>query len=575
MKKYSCLILLALFVGACSEDIIPIRNGEIAETRAIVGGDNLSISNPDLINNWENIDKIVLNTSGEAVTAPWADGTTSPLSEAFRKDVKKEDGWEMLCHTFKEVGLDPKQNYMFLYNHFTGVVKIFYYYEGNIPHQGTQWYIMTTDGANVKMLDAPEYLAKTDSDPANNNKLFLSNAGNTPVSGIEPGWNGFEFQISRYSTDLTHMDFTIGAYDQRIISYDFLGKAALESEGTVTTTSSSSTGLSRSIANLMGAGAKEYIDKMANNSLGEVIVLDKKLSDLIASIPKSGYVSVFQQGLDKIFGRTTTSSSQNISITTLGTVSVFGTGSSEVTAGIPPLSFDLYGLLNPTSSQINSHLVTAPSETTGEHHLGVWTLKEDPTIYYDRIVQVPSVKVIGSAPGDQALVEMQVALPQITHCDFEAILNPDVREKILNHSFSVKYVIAERGVGANLTHEIGTVFEKKVLYSDTQRELLELPSAVDRYSKTITVSATDVRTGAAFWYDWGKIIDGNVLAIISLDLSYSSSTGEVKNIHQSKVFPVKYGVDSNVLQPEDVFHRPYSILLNPGYPYTQATWGWR
>lgn len=120
-------------------------------TRAIVDSVNVSISNPDLIDNWENIDEILLNTSGEAVTAPWCDGATTHLPSDFRKDIKKKDGWRILFHTFKKIGLDKKQNYICFYNQFTGYIKIFYYYEGSAKSQGTQWFVRTGNGEKTHL----------------------------------------------------------------------------------------------------------------------------------------------------------------------------------------------------------------------------------------------------------------------------------------------------------------------------------------------------------------------------------------------------------------------------------------
>lgn len=95
-------------------------------TRAIVNNGNESKTNPFLLNDWENVNEIVLNTSGNhKVSAPWATGTSSSLDVDFRKDIKKEDGWVMLFHTFKKKGLDEKQNYMCFYNRFTGFLKFF------------------------------------------------------------------------------------------------------------------------------------------------------------------------------------------------------------------------------------------------------------------------------------------------------------------------------------------------------------------------------------------------------------------------------------------------------------------
>ena len=128
MKTRLLLLILALCSASCQDNAF-LPSQELIQTRAVVDKNNISISNPELITNWENLKEITLNTIGTStinkrVSTPWTDSST-PLSEKFRKDIKAEDGWIMLFHTFKEVGLDEKQNYMCLYNQFTGFIKIF------------------------------------------------------------------------------------------------------------------------------------------------------------------------------------------------------------------------------------------------------------------------------------------------------------------------------------------------------------------------------------------------------------------------------------------------------------------
>ena len=118
--KLLYLILLSLAFFSCSEKNSVLLN-EKNQTRATADICNQSTTNPTLLNDWENVQMISLNTSGNHnVTVPWANGTASSLSESFRKDIKKGDGWVMLFHTFKQKGLDEKQNYMCFYNQFTG-----------------------------------------------------------------------------------------------------------------------------------------------------------------------------------------------------------------------------------------------------------------------------------------------------------------------------------------------------------------------------------------------------------------------------------------------------------------------
>lgn len=229
-------------------------------TRAIVNNGNESKTNPFLLNDWENVNEIVLNTSGNhKVSAPWATGTSSSLDVDFRKDIKKEDGWVMLFHTFKKKGLDEKQNYMCFYNRFTGFLKFFYYYEGDRQSQGTQWYMKTADGTNSTIFNFTNYLASGDTSHNINMAVFSNQVGD-PTKGLEPGWNGFEFEVP-YCTDYKNIDFIVGAYDKTLTTYDFSGDVKLNTTGTITPMGSSS-GWQSSVANVAGKGAKSLVDKL-------------------------------------------------------------------------------------------------------------------------------------------------------------------------------------------------------------------------------------------------------------------------------------------------------------------------
>jgi hypothetical protein len=121
---------------ACTDKLDCIESPKLA-SRAIVDDESISLINPTLMYDWENVDTIVLSNPlnggiPKRVTTPWVNGTTSTLSTDFRYDILKENGWRMLFHTFKEQGTDPGQNYMCFYNQLTGFIKIFYYYEKHL-----------------------------------------------------------------------------------------------------------------------------------------------------------------------------------------------------------------------------------------------------------------------------------------------------------------------------------------------------------------------------------------------------------------------------------------------------------
>lgn len=576
-------ILFFLFITAflnfsCEDEVIKPSLSASPSTRALVVDSNESLSNPDLIDDWENLSTITLNDplSGgmlHYVSTPWSDGNPSSLSEHFRYDIKKEDGWQMLFHTFKEVGLDIGLNYICFYNHFTGYFKIFYYYDGNNSTQGVQWYIKTSGGRKIKMFDAPSYLANPDSKVASNDMLIISNSTDTPTDGISPGWNGFQFQVPRYCTDLGDYELKIGAYDKRITDYFLLGKQSLETVGTVSTVSSESSGISKALSNITGPAAKKFIDNLSKKLLGDAVVLGNSIASLILKIPSTGYISAMKGGLNMIFGRTTSTSTSDVALTTLGSVEMSGTGSSTETIDIPVLNVNLYRALNQNGMASG---VVSPINSVS--HLGVWTLNYNPKVYYNRMALISEIKYnnVVTVDGKQVELTGKIPLPTINHYDIEPVINPAVLSKISDYSVSVKFVLCNRLDGvSDDTHDISDVvgnFTKPFLYKDANSELVDYGN--NKYEKVFLIDKEVYQNlpNRACWYDWGKIKDGRLLAIVSLDMKYSYN-GVEKEVYDSKVFDVEYGVDNNVTQPEQVHYPPYTTVINFGYPYTNI-YGW-
>ena len=79
-----------------------------------------------------------------------------------------------------------------------------------------------------------------------------------------------------------------------------------------------------------------------------------KLTKIISSIPGAGYISAISSGLNLIFGKTTTTTTtSDIKLSTTGNISLTGTGSSQTTADIPPISFNLYDIITSGHFKLN------------------------------------------------------------------------------------------------------------------------------------------------------------------------------------------------------------------------------
>lgn len=562
------LSMLVISLQACSDWEQTIDDDTTnATTRAIVDENRPSSSNPDLLTDWENLENIVLNTvnatgEGDKVSTPWTDSNSSNLSESFRKNIKKEDGWKMLFHTFKEVGLNKGLNYMCFYNQFIGSVKVFYYNEETVLSQGAQWYIKTNGGIKTKMLDDGAYLSITAAESATNDMLILSNLADVPTTGIVRGWNGFEFSVP-YSTDLPTGDIKIGAYEKHITDYNVTGKESLTSFGTITTTQQSSTGLSKALANITGPIAEDYIKKLGEGVFGNTVILGKKITDLISNIPGSSFVSLINKGLNLIFGRTSTVSTSDIKLTSSGTIEMTGTGTSETTSVIPTLNFNLYNILNPSITLSNTHLVT-DTISTNRHYLGAWTLEKTPEISLNRYTQVLNQQLIPNGIG--YFVRGNVYTPSVEKENYKVIINPEILPYIKSSNISVQYVECTRLEGKEISGtDMHSRLQFPLIYSDENRTFYEAESYRTTLEGDYSISVS--QAPHVCWFDWGDIITGKWLAVVCVELKVEYE-GKINNIRQSRVYKVDFKVDDELSNMGELInHPPYSVIINEGKPF--------
>lgn len=545
-QKYLLGVLLFLGFFSC-QDKDAFVDSPI--TRAIVNEVNVSISNPDLIDNWENIDEILLNTPGDTVTAPWCDGATTHLPSNFRKDIKKEDGWKILFHTFKKVGLDKKQNYICFYNQFTGYIKIFYYYEGSAKSQGTQWFVRTGNGEKTHLFSLANYIAKSDTAKAEANEILCSNMTGVPTDGIDIGWNGFEFEVP-YCTDYKGLDFILGAYDQNITNYNYVGKVNSEIVGTITTKSNVTPGIVNAIANLVGNGAKKYID-----SISSKVNLGAKLVGLISSIPGTGYAKAISSGLGLIFGKTTVTTS-DVKLTASGAITLGGVGTSQTTADIPPISFNLYNIMNPyiTSGTNNSLVYETNISNENEHYVGVWKVDNNPRIIYSRYSTVYDFYKHGDSTIDY--IEGKVLRPEIVSCNFYITLNPDLESFLVKRGESYTLFRCDTLQGKPFKEGIKDVgkyltfpyTEASLLYRDEYNSFYE----AENITKEMIVDGYVLKSYMdydiyRYYYDWGIILSGRLLSLLTTDLSFSY-LGKNITVVQSRICDVTYGYDASYVE---------------------------
>lgn len=577
MKNIIVLIFVFIFVSCSDTNIISDSDQKMMSeqpitTRATVDLHNKSITNPSLLDNWENVQTIELNTSGNhSVSAPWASGTASSLTDTFRKDIKKEDGWTMLFHTFKQKGLDEKQNYMCFYNQFTGVIKVFYYYEGERASQGTQWYIKTADGSNSKLFNLTEFLASPD-DVYNINMAVFSNQVGDPTKGLQTGWNGFEFEVP-YCTDYKNKEFVLGAYDRIITKYDFSGNVNLNTGGTITPMGGGGNGWLSTVASLGGYGAKALVDNSlstaknpAQETKKDTIKFGQKLAEAIKQVPASNYSQLISAGLGLIFGKTTTVNNYDVRLTTNGKVEFGGTGTTETTSGIPSITFNLYSLMNSDKKvEGNSSFVYNPADGSG-HYIGVWNMMSSPKVYYKRITEmsVPAnwqVNSDGSVYSPNVKIEAPSFLTR-----YDLVVNPDlekygnVKSKFLGLS-RCDSLNGQKYVPKMI--DIGDFLHSSLQYRDRGKLFFNIDGFIET---DMRIPSKDRYNKRNFYFDWGNIDCGRQVICMGCDCNFTYN-GKSLVIQQTRLYPAGYGVDLGVIDDISYYNEGDRMIVNSSEPF--------
>lgn len=568
--KQLYFILLSLVLLSCSENISELANtkcqaslNQEIQTRATVDIHNQSMTNPMLLNDWENVQTISLNTSGNHnVTAPWANGTASSLSESFRKDIKKEDGWVMLFHTFKQKGLDEKQNYMCFYNQFTGYLKFFYYYEGDRDSQGTQWYIKTADGTNSRIFNFTDYLAAGDTSCDINMVVFSNQIGDL-AKGLEPGWNGFEFEVP-YCTDYKNTEFVIGAYDRKVSTYDFAGDVRLNTSGTITVMGAKN-GWQSTVANIAGKGAKSLVDKMLKPNTDSTGKFGKMLVGAISNIPAGSYAQAISAGLNLIFGKSTTVNNYDVKLTTSGQIKFEGTGTTETTSGIPSVTFNSYSFMNSDKKVENSSFVYNLSNEKN-HYIGVWNVSHNPYVFYKRITEIRYNHMDGSSLGDGRVhYEIKLSPPE-NYNIYYININPDLNRYILSTKNKSVHMICNK-IGGDVYKpkmiDINDYLHPDYIYKD---DFLELYSTNGILEADFVLTQNDMLTKRKFYYDWGNIDCGRMVMAISENLVYQYKGKDIE-VAQTRIYPADYHVEVSYVEDVPDYDKGEKKIVNKDNPF--------
>jgi hypothetical protein len=518
MKK-TIIILSAIIMAACSteENITSYMDNSPPASRSSITDD--STTNPTLMTDWENVNKIVLY-NGNMVDAPWAQGTTLSSTPEFATDIKKEDGWVMLYHTFKALNTYPNANYIALYNRLTGFLKFFYYQESGISNNnGGMWYYQTSSGMPTSLFNLNKYVALPDNASNKYNFVATSNISTTPIDGFRNGWNGFEIEVP-YTTDYTNIPFTLSSYNQRVITHEFSGISNSETTGTITRTVEKESGLFKAISNIGGWGAKQIVNKFIKKDTSAVNKgkLGTKILNGIAGLTSGDYTSAISSGLKYIFGNSTVVDTAKVNLTT-NTKIKFEGQSTETTTGGPLPS----GLVN---------LHEAAERSIGEdQYLGVWTLSASPEI---RLSRYSKVDVIFSIPGTESSVIQEGTLhfPFAEISNLNLSINPSLSPYIKGSVVESEVFIADKIEGQIIPPIFNYVGMGELIYSDSLQTFYELPNL---FYKTEELVGYRCVNGYDSFYDWGTSAPKNLYVAVTVELSYEYN-GKNKKVLSSRIY---------------------------------------
>lgn len=542
MKRINYILFACvLTIGACTnieDDIVPQQT---PMTRGIVNANNSSITNPTLLTDWENLTTVVLNTSTptnkKTTTLPWGNGAVTLMPESSRKDIKKEDGWTMLLHTFKNYGEDEKSCYMIFYNKFRGLLKVFYYLdEIPIPNNNFLWKIQSDNYQNCSLFNIDPIFSQTLDSLPKNRSMILSNLGDTPTNGITHGWNGFEIKVPEYSTEYRNMHFTIQGYNKTITSFSFTGNSIYTSKGSIIrTTPDDNSSSKKGTADVGSEGSKEVINNIYNSNNG--FIAGDVVKNAIAKIPQIGYIEAISEGL-KYVG--------NISAYSNNTIQTKSTTTDEV-------KMEMKAQISAEGS-ISSILTSAVASITGvslyynNEDLGVWSIKT-PTIVCERYTHVYG-NIIPSTSGSawSSITKPNSQYPSKS-VDAYIDINPSLEKYIISKKISIDIVVCD-SLDGNVYQKYKTGPKTELIYKNKDIKLSKSNSdAFYSFSGSFPY-----KMGKRPFYDWGVIDNDGDLVLITVKLIFKYNNKETTVISSKLYKPIyRQGDVEWILQRGDPF----------------------
>lgn len=573
--------MLMCIMQSCSEEqlVVEPTTEQLSRSESDV---RVSVTNPNLIDDWENVETIYLNSSSRyaptGVTAPWKDGNISALPSDFLKGIKKKDGWEMLFHTFKDFGIDKYQNYMCFYNKFTGIIKVFYYYEAK-GESATLTFWNMNGSTPLKIFDLPKFFALADNQINTNKRLTFSNVSvnnSQGITGLEEGWNGFTYQVSRYSSENTDCLITLSPYNQKITEFHMEGDGNGKLEGVI----KSVTSTDNSIINDGSTKHKGIVTKTGEDALKFMNTLKKAnenhwakifgsaAEQMLSSIAGNNIFKGLNEGLKYLFGRSTASNhytKSDVYLELMQKIEIKGNGTMNLASNAASVNFNLKDILSGTNNF--NHTLIVNNGGASIKHLGTWTLKRNPVIYYYRTVPIyRDYYQYHQNPQDGVDVYGTLEAPNFWHesTNTEIEINPDIKKYVKNYHVDIQYAGCSIADGEQFrpnVDDVYRIYNPEALYHDNNTSTYIIPKNVTGWHFLSPLTPEQLKYDVnQIYYDFGEILEGRMIAFITvnMDIDYN---GHKFNVNETRAYPVEYGY-INTYKPEEFHNPPYSYVIN-------------
>ena len=279
------------------------------------------------------------------------------------------------------------------------------------------------------------------------------------------------------------------------------------------------------------------------------------------------YAGAIASGLGCVFKGLTKKepsySISEVSLKTQGTLTLSGVGQTSGESVARPLKFNLCDILN------GRKLSAPPIKTLATNHasnieLGVWNLRNKPTIYYERYTKFKNQVPIPSYEEPLLNFHGMCDYPNTTIGDINIVFNPAIKDYIKSYSASAK-IIDVVGGNRKLSHTGKNKIAYNTLNNLTSNNGVTI-YGVDHLERSLNgmvenrPESTPLTDNTTYYIDWGTNVAGYRAAVVTLTMNIDYN-GKEYSFTESRVYDVDYA-PSTYPNSSVVNNPPYSYLLN-------------